>query len=180
MFFNLATVILPLMLLGGITTATPLDVRDVKIVSAPGVDVSKLKTPTTPTSLTIAARSEESDAEKVPAPLPGGSTTSHNSAFHVLAGTAVDQFVICTSTTCSGTCYGYSLSSLQANVCYRTPVWYTSFYIYQSSNKGLPYSIFAALTSCSLPVKVPTVDSCYYIRNPDGSIRNVLQTFYRS
>jgi len=175
MFINLPTLILPLILLGGITAATPLEIRDLKVVEAPGVDVSKLPPPPTITVDTRSAVGEgESDAEKR-TPLPAGAlTTSPNSAFHALAGTAVDQFVMCPVTFCSGACYGILLSEFQPDICYTTSIQFMSFYIYQPSNTGLPYGFQVGLTACSHPVLVLMVNRCY---NSDGI---PFQSIYRT
>ena len=183
MFFNLPTLILPLILLGGITTATPLETRDLKVVEAPGVDVSKLKLPTLAT-VSVTTRSEvgegESDVEKRALVPAGATTTSPNSAFHALGATAVDQYVICTTTNCDGSCYGFPLSSLSPEVCYGTPFYYTSFYIYQESNQGLPYGFYAALANCYNPAKLPSVNTCYYSVDSGNNIRYNLETYFRS
>ena len=173
MFFNIPTFIFPLILLGGIIAATPLEIRDVKIVEAPGVNVSTLKLPSPATTIT------RSEVERAPLPA-GASITSPNSAFHALARTAVEQFVACPSLDCSGECYGWPLSSLSPPMCYSTTFYYTSFYIYQESNLGLPYGIYVGLKDCLDPAQVPSVNACYYSVDRGGNIRNNLLSFYRT
>ncbi|KAF9517170.1 hypothetical protein BS47DRAFT_540743 [Hydnum rufescens UP504] len=173
MFFNLLTLVLPFIFLGGITTATPLETRAGGVAKVPGVNVSKLEIPV-PKSPTIAPDSEHIDLAKV-APHPSELTTSPNSAFHTLAATAVDQFVICTSRHCRN-CIGYKLSSIRRDVCYHTES-FLSFYIYRPSGRGLPYPFFVGLSRCSSPNYIPRVNECYYSPGPNGSARH-LTTFY--
>jgi len=167
MLFNLATLPLPLVFFGGMTTATPLEAREATAVKAPGVDVSKLKFP-----VPIPPSGSEG---KVTALLPGRSTTPPNSAFYALAGTTEDSIIVCTASGCSGTCISYVLSSLHANVCYIAGEPFVSFSIYQASNTGLPYGIYVGEDGCTATIKIPTVNVCY---GPGGSVRT-LSTFIR-
>ncbi|KAF9517165.1 hypothetical protein BS47DRAFT_540395 [Hydnum rufescens UP504] len=170
MLFNLATLALPLVFFGGMTTATPLEAREVTAVKAPGADVSKLKFP-----VPIPASGTEG---KVVVPHPGKSTISPNSAFHVLASTVEDTVIVCSAPGCSGTCIAYALSSLHANVCYGAGEPFVSFAIYQASNTGLPYGVYVGEHGCKASVLIPTVDACYYSPDPSGSART-LHTFFR-
>ncbi|KAF9511537.1 hypothetical protein BS47DRAFT_1168693 [Hydnum rufescens UP504] len=172
MFFNLATLILPVMFLGGITTATPLETREVKRTEVPR-DVSNLKSPV-PVSPTLATDLQHTDLEKG-APLPGGLTTPANSTFHTLADT-VDQFFTCSTIDC-GSCTGYALSSIFLDTCYSTDVPFVSSYIYQASNAGLPYYIYIAFPSCTDSEYIPAVNECFYNPYPDGSPQ-FLWSFY--
>jgi hypothetical protein len=159
------------MFFGGITTATPLEAREATVVQAPGVDVSQLKLP-----VPIPASGSEG---KVTAPLPGGSTTSPNSAFHALAGTIPDSIIVCSELGCTGRCLGYTLSSLRPDVCYAAGEPFVSFSIYQTSNAGLPYGVFVGQGGCTAITQIPRVNTCYYSPGSGGSART-LSTFFRN
>ncbi|KAF9517166.1 hypothetical protein BS47DRAFT_1483384 [Hydnum rufescens UP504] len=162
MLFNLATLVLPLMFLGGIATATPLETREVGASKDPVVDVSKLKIPVSPA---VVPDSEHMDLEKG-APEPGKLTTSPNSPFHTLASTAVDQFIICSQAGCRGSCTGYALSSLRRNTCYAPRRTFVSFYIYQASGAGLGYPFYVGSARCSSLTYIVRVNECEYSPRP--------------
>jgi hypothetical protein len=99
-------------------------------------------------------------SEKIPA--LGPSTTSPNSAFHALAAEYDEILFLCSQEGCEGICFSYNLAQLVGG-CYTSSLNYMSAVVLSGSGRGLQYGVYASLDECALPVKFPTVNTCYNV-----------------
>jgi hypothetical protein len=100
-----------------------------------------------------------------------GGTTSGKGKKNTSDAAAADMYVICGGSDCDGECVGYLLTDIQPNTCYGSPG-YSTAYIAQAGNTGLPYRIYASSDQCSNALGIPAVNTCYSTPAKDGFYRN--------
>jgi hypothetical protein len=159
MLFNFATLTLPLVLLGRIAIATPVDSRAAESV---GVTAVKANIDHPPNAVPAVAHSPKA---AVPSVEKSHTGVSANTGFQSLTNT-VDEIVVCSGTGCSGTCYGYSIDSMAFKTCYAANIYFYSAYIYQASNAGYPFGVYVATPTCESGEQLPNVNTCYNTNGP--------------
>ena len=157
MLFSFATLTLPLVLLGRIAIATPLDSR------AAGVTAVKANVDHAPNAVPAVVHSPKAVVPSVGKKSPTG--VSANTRFQSLTNSD-DQIVVCSGVSCSGTCYGFLIDSMEAYTCYTSFSDFYSAYIYQPSNTGYPFGVYVATPGCVSAEQLPNVNTCYDTNGP--------------
>jgi hypothetical protein len=155
MYFNIITVILPVLTLGHATFASPLkSATSVNLKAVEVSDFSALKAASVRTPSITEFKGELPQ-------IAGFSSTTANTGFRAFESDQGSGPIFCDEQGCQGNCYFYSLNSFLWNQCYEVSPPFLSVIAYSDDGEGYPFALNVGLRGCVDPQFVPDINTCY-------------------